>query len=93
MSVVVYHFWSPTCAPCKAIKPAVEDLKDEFMQYQWISVNTHDDPHGYARKMGVNVVPTIVVFKNGIEVGRHSGSNVSIYYTIMRKALTLQVPS
>ena len=89
--VVVYHFWSPTCGPCKVIKPAIEDLKEEFSQYQWISVNTHEDPQGYARKMGVNVVPTIVVFKNGIEIGRHAGSAVSVYYTLMRKALTITV--
>jgi thioredoxin-like negative regulator of GroEL len=87
MSVVVYHFWSPTCNPCKVIKPAVEDLKEEFSQFQWISVNTHADPHGYARNLKITVVPTIVVIKNGIEVGRHSGSSMGIYYSILRKAL------
>jgi thiol-disulfide isomerase/thioredoxin len=30
MSVQAYHFWSPTCAPCVALKPAVQDLKEEF---------------------------------------------------------------
>ena len=24
--IVAYHFWSPTCGPCKVIKPAIEDL-------------------------------------------------------------------
>lgn len=92
MNVVVYHFWSPTCAPCRTIKPAVEDLREEFSQYQWISVNTHADQAGHARKFGVTVVPTMVVVKNGIEIGRHSGSSMNVYYSIMRKALTLQVP-
>jgi hypothetical protein len=31
-------------------------------------------------------VPTIVVFKNGVEVGRHSGANMILYYTLIRKA-------
>lgn len=87
MSIVVYHFWSPTCRPCQVIKPAIEDLKEEFSQMTWVSVNTHADSQEYARKFGVSVVPTIVVTKNDSEVARHSGSSIGIYYTILRKAL------
>ncbi len=86
-NITVLHFWSPTCRPCQVIKPAIEDLKEEFSQMNWISVNTHDDKHGYAQKTNVSVVPTIVVFKNDVEVARHSGSSIGIYYTILRKAL------
>lgn len=86
MSITAYHFWSPTCAPCKTIKPAVEDLKEEFDDIQWVSVNTHQDNEGIAQRLGVVVVPTIVVMKNNVEVGRHSGTTMSIYYSILRKA-------
>lgn len=86
MSIVAYHFWSPTCGPCKTIKPAVEDLKEEFSDVQWISINTHQDPDGVAQRLGVVVVPTIVIVKNGVEVGRHSGTTMSIYYSLLRKA-------
>ena len=85
--VTVLHFWSPTCRPCQVIKPAIEDLKEEFSQMNWVSVNTHADSQGYARKFGVSVVPTIVVLKKDVEIGRHSGSSIGIYYTILRKAL------
>lgn len=93
MSVVAYHFWSPTCNPCRVIKPAIEDLKEEFEGVQWISVNTHDDKQGWAAKYHVSVVPTIVVVKNGTEVGRHSGTAMTIYYSILRKALTVSQSS
>lgn len=85
--VVAFHFWSPTCNPCKVIKPAIEDLKEEFDQVQWVSVNTHADSEGYASKFGVSIVPTIVVLKGDQEVGRHSGTAMMIYYSILRKAL------
>lgn len=85
--VVALHFWSPTCAPCKVIKPAIEDLKEEFEDVQWVSVNTHNDTQGYAQRFQVSVVPTIVVLKNDQEVGRHSGTTMSIYYSILRKAM------
>jgi thiol-disulfide isomerase/thioredoxin len=65
MSVVAYHFWSPTCPPCKRIKPAVEELKEDFSQYTWITVNTHNDVEGYTRKFGVSVVPTLVIVTTG----------------------------
>lgn len=85
---VVLHFWSPTCGPCKVIKPALEDLKDEFEgKIQWVSVNTHQDPSGLAGRLEVKVVPTIVVLKNDVEVGRHSGTQVAIFYALIRKAL------
>lgn len=84
--VVALHFWSPTCGPCKTIKPAIEDLKEEFDSVQWVSVNTHDDRGGYAARFNVSVVPTIVVLKDDQEVGRHSGTTMSIYYSILRKA-------
>ena len=84
-----YHFWSPTCAPCKAIKPAIEDLKEEF-EIEWISVNIQDDPHEFARAYSVSVVPTIVVSVtiNGLEqYEKHSGTNIAGYYRILRNGL------
>lgn len=92
MSVTAYHFWSPTCAPCKAIKPAIEDLKEEFPNVQWISVNTHDDPSNYSESLGVSVVPTIVfVVKNAVGVivstDRHSGTSMMGYYRILRNGI------
>lgn len=85
--ITVLHFWSPTCRPCQVIKPAIADLQEEFSQMTWTSVNTHADPQGYAQKFNVSVVPTMVVLKNGNEVGRHSGSAINIYYILLRKAL------
>lgn len=86
--VVAIHFWSPTCNPCKVIKPAIEDLKEEFTQVEWVSVNTHDDPKHLAQRLAVSVVPTIVVLKNNQEVGRHSGTTMGIYYSLLRRALS-----
>lgn len=87
MSIVATHFWSPTCGPCKHIKPAIEQMKEDFPAIQWDTVNTHDDNRGIARAMQVQAVPTVVVHKNGVEIGRHSGTNVIMYYSILRKSL------
>jgi thiol-disulfide isomerase/thioredoxin len=92
MSVFAYHFWSPTCGPCTFIKPAIEDLKEEFSNVQWVPVNTQNDTNGYAQKFGVQVVPTIVVVVldstgKAIYSEKQSGTNVAGYYRILRGGL------
>lgn len=86
-SVTVLHFWSPTCGPCQTIKPALETLKEDFPDVTWVSVNTKEDTKGLAATHGVKVVPTLIFFRDGVEVGRHSGANVGLYYTLLRKAM------
>lgn len=92
MSIRAFHFWSPTCGPCKVIKPAIEDLKDEFSQVQWQSINTHDDPQGLAQRLGVKVVPTIVVIGYNsageqVYTDKQSGTAMANYYRIIRSAI------
>ena len=92
MKVVAYHFWSPTCGPCKTLKPVIEDLKEEFTQITWISVNTHDDSQGLAQRFGVQFVPTIVVaiFDDEGKLTsseKHSGTAAAGYYRILRNGL------
>lgn len=92
MNVTAYHFWSPTCGPCKVIKPAIEDLKEEFPNVQWVSVNTHDDKQNVAQKFGVQVVPTIAVLVTdstgkSVYSEKQSGTNVAGYYRILRSGL------
>ena len=80
----VYSFSSPTCEPCRVLKPVIEDLKEEFSDLQWITVNIKDDPEKYCLKYDVTVVPTIVVDYGKIE--KHSGTTVAGYYRILKNA-------
>ena len=86
--VHVLHFWSPTCGPCKVIKPAIEDIKEEFEgKIDWNSINIKDDPKGYGQRFQISVVPTIVVFKGNTEIGRYSGTQIAIIYQLIRKGI------
>ena len=92
MSVTAYHFWSQTCAPCKAIKPAIDDLKEEFPVINWVSVDTHNDTYKHAELYKVTIVPTVVVVSisnNGeiVSVEKHSGTNIAGYYRIIRNGI------
>ncbi len=84
--------WSPTCGPCKTLKPVFADLQEEFPQFKWVSVNTHDDPNGYAKKFGVQFVPTLVLIitdgdGNIVVSDKKTGSNVAEFYRMIRSAL------
>ena len=88
--VHILHFWSPTCGPCMTIKPALEDIKEEFEgKIDWISVNTKEDPKRLSGRFQVSVVPTFIAFKGNVEVGRYSGTQIGVIYQLIRKAINL----
>jgi len=92
MKIIAYHFWSPTCGPCKVIKPSIETLKEEFPQANWVSVNTHEDNNNIVKQFGVQVVPTIVVAVYNDEgklvaSEKQSGTNMANYYRILRNGM------
>jgi len=91
MKVIAYHFWSPTCAPCKAIKPALQDLREEFLNVEWVSVNIQEDPQNLVSKYAVKIVPTVAVAsinESGypVFVDKHTGTDMMGYYRIFKKA-------
>lgn len=85
--VTVVKFWSPTCGPCRTIAPALEAMAEDFPNVTWLSINTKEDREGYVDRFKVTVVPTLVFLKNNVEVGRHTGANMGLFYTLLRKAL------
>lgn len=87
MSVTAYHFWSPTCAPCEILKPTIKDLKEDFQDVTWISVNVQDDTNNYVDKFGVKNWPTVVVVNKKGDIDKHSGTSPMGYYRILRNAL------
>lgn len=85
--VTVLKFWSPTCGPCRTIAPSLEAMGEDFPNVNWVSVNTKEDREGYVDRFKVSVVPTLVFLKGNVEVARHTGASVGMYYTLLRKAL------
>ena len=88
--VKVLMFTSPSCGPCKTIKPSIAELQEDYTQFEWINVDTSKDPNATALKMGVRLVPTMVVLKpDGAEFGKHEGSSIIGYFNLLRRAKAL----
>jgi thioredoxin-like negative regulator of GroEL len=65
----VLYFSAGWCSPCKSFKPVMESLQLE-MPITFIDVDTSSQT---AAQYNVRSVPTIVIIKNGMEIGRAVG--------------------
>ena len=65
-------FYADWCGPCKMIAPIVEEIANERTDITVGKVNVDNDPQ-IAIKYGVQSIPTLIVFKNGIEASRVVG--------------------
>jgi thioredoxin 2 len=71
---VLVDFYSPECAPCMKMAPDYEKAASCFaLEVRFIKVNTVEFPD-IARQYGVNMLPTTIAFKNGMEMNRFSSA-------------------
>lgn len=69
---VLVDFWAAWCGPCKMLAPVLDDIasKTEGMSFGKVDV---DEEEEIALKYGVMSIPTLIIFKDGIEVAKSIG--------------------
>ncbi|MCS6881141.1 MAG: thioredoxin [Oscillochloridaceae bacterium] len=77
---VVVDFWAPWCAPCRVIAPILDKLATEYEGRLTIAKINTDEEIEHASRLGIQGIPTLVIFKNGQEVGRLVGSRSEAQY-------------
>ena len=68
--LVLVDFYADWCGPCKMISPVLEELAEEG--YVIAKVDT-DSNITVAREYSIVSIPTLLVFRNGEMVKRHTG--------------------
>lgn len=71
---ILVDFWAVWCGPCKMVSPAVDALADEYEGHVVVGKVNVDDEPGLAQRYGVMSIPTLILIKNGVEVGRQVGA-------------------
>ena len=62
--ILVVDFFAVWCGPCQMLGPVLEDLAKEMDNIEVLKIDI-DEEQELAIEMGIEVVPTVMIFKNG----------------------------
>jgi thioredoxin 1 len=77
--LVLVDFWAEWCAPCRMMAPILNQLAGELDNSCYIGkVNIEQYPR-LAQQYRIKSIPTLILFKNGVEVQRIVGVKTKEY--------------
>lgn len=66
---VLVEFWAPWCVYCRRIVPALEKVSEQYADVLSVAqVNIDDEPQLAAQEQ-IEVIPTLVLYRNGEALG------------------------
>lgn len=83
---VLVDFWAEWCAPCKALMPTIEAVASEFQGRAKVGKADLEQTMSNAAKLGVQSIPTVLIFKGGKVVSKIVGVKSKTEFTTALEA-------
>jgi thioredoxin 1 len=74
---VMVDFWGPQCKPCLALMPVVEQLEKQYGGRIKVAKLNAAENRMLCARLRVMGLPTYLFYKDGVEINRLIGDNVS----------------
>ena len=71
--IVLVDFWAEWCGPCKAFGPMYDKVSGKNPEITFAKVDT-DAEQQLGAMLQIQSIPTLMAFREGIAVFRHSGA-------------------
>ncbi len=72
--LVIIDCWAPWCGPCRLLSPIIEQLAEEFQEKIRFGKMNTDENERTPMKFNITAIPTMLVFKNGVQADRIVGT-------------------
>lgn len=76
--LVVVDFWGPQCVPCLALMPGIEALSEKYGDRLMFAKVEAPKNRRLCLDLRVLALPTFLFYKDGLEVDRIAGNNVTV---------------
>lgn len=78
--VTLLDFWATWCAPCRHLLPIINELSAEYKDRIFVGKVDAGTEEELTEQFNVQSVPTVIFFKDGVEVDRLQGSQPKKIY-------------